>query len=57
MVQILLEMSTYTYTKCKYTLLSVSVSHHGTHNFMNKLFEYTDRHRPLLIEMRKGGTV
>jgi len=54
MTQILLEMGTDTYTKCKYILLSVSAGHQGTHNFINELFEYTDGHRPFLIEMKKG---
>lgn len=54
MIQILLEMDTSTYMECKYILLSVSVGHQGTHNFMNKLFELMDKHRPLLIGMKKG---
>lgn len=55
MIQILLEMGTDTYTKCKYILLLVSAGHQGMHNFMNKLFEAADRHRPFLIEMKKGA--
>ncbi len=54
LVQILLELGTDAYTECKYILLSVSAGHRGTHNFINKLFEVTDRHRPFLIEMKKG---
>lgn len=55
MIQILLEMSTDTYLKCKYIFLAVSTEHQGTHNFINKLFELTDKRRPLSIEMKKGG--
>lgn len=55
MVQCLLEMRTDTYMMCKYTLLAVSMGHHGTHEFMEKLFSLADRKRPLLIGMKKGG--
>ncbi len=54
MAKTLLEMGTDTYTKCKYILLSVSAGHQGTHDFISKLFEVTDRRRPPLIEMKKG---
>lgn len=57
MIQILLEMGTDAYTECKYILLSVSAGQQRTHNFMNKLFEVTDRYRPLLIGMKKGSAV
>jgi hypothetical protein len=51
MTQVLLEMSTDTYLKCKYAL----IEHKGTQNFINELFKFTDKRRPLLIEMKKGG--
>lgn len=54
MMQILLEIGTDAYMECKYILLSVNAGHQGTHNFMNKLFEVTDRHRPLTIGMKEG---
>lgn len=53
MVQDLLEMSMDTYMKCRYVLLAVSADHQGTYDFVNKLFEFTDRHRPLHIEMKE----
>ena len=55
MTQVLLEMSTDTYLKCKYALMAVSAEHKGTQNFINELFKFTDKRRPLLIEMKKGG--
>lgn len=54
MIQILSEMGTDAYTECKYILLSVSAGHQGTHNFMDKLFEVTDRYRPISIGMKEG---
>ena len=56
MIRILLEMSTDTYLKCKCIFLAVSTTEHqGMHDFINKLFELTDKRRPLSIEMKKGG--
>lgn len=52
MTQILLQMQTDTYMQCKYILQAVSMEHQGTNNFVNKLFSFTDSHRPLLIEMK-----
>ena len=55
MIRILLEMSTDTYLKCKCIFLAVSTEHQEMHKFINKLFELTDKRRPLSIEMKKGG--
>lgn len=52
MVQILLSMSTNTYSECKYTLLAVSKDDPKLKNFISKLFGLTDSRRPLLIEMK-----
>lgn len=54
MVQVLSGMHTDTYLKCKYMLMAVSMEHAGTHNFISKLFEYMDGHRPQLIGMKEG---
>lgn len=54
MAQALLEMKPDTYMKCKYILLAVSREHEGTKAFVRELFNFTDRKRPLLIEMKKG---
>lgn len=55
MIQVLLEMRTDTYLKCKYIFLAVSTEHQGTYDFISKLFEFTDKGRPPLIEMKEGG--
>lgn len=55
MIRILLEMGTDTYLKCKYIFLALSTEHQGTHDFISKLFEHTDKRRPPLIEMKKGA--
>lgn len=54
MIQILSVIGTDTYLKCKYIFLAVSTEHQGTHDFINKLFEITDKRRPPLIGMKKG---
>ena len=54
MVQILSEMGTDTYLKCRYVFLAVSTEHQGMHDFINKLFELTDKRRPQSIEMKEG---
>ena len=54
MVQILSEMGTDTYLKCRYIFLAVSTEHQGMHDFINKLFELTDKRRPRSIEMKEG---
>lgn len=53
MTQTLLAMRTDTYMLCKYTLLLVSRDHPGTKKFVEKLFNFTDRKRPLLIGMQE----
>lgn len=53
MIQALLEIKPDTYMKYKYILLAISADHKGTYNFINKLFEVTDRCRPPLIEMKE----
>lgn len=55
MIQILSGMGTDTYLKCKYIFLAASTGHQGTHDFISKLFEHTDKRRPPLIEMKKGA--
>ncbi len=55
MTQTLLEMSEDTYLKCKYTLMLVSTEDLKLQNFINKLFRFVDKRRPLLIEMKEGG--
>lgn len=49
MTQILSNMSTDTYMRCKYALLLSSSEHQETNAFFKKLFSLTDRHRPLGI--------
>ena len=56
MTRMLLGMSTDTYLECKYILMAVSMEHKGKQNFINELFRFTDKHRPLLIEMKIGCT-
>ncbi len=56
MKQILLEISTDTYLKCKYMFLASSREYPAGNTFFKVLFGITDRERPLLIEM-KGGSV
>ncbi len=50
--RMLLKMRTDMYLKCKYMLMAVSTEHPGMYNFVNELFRYTDKCRPLLIEMK-----
>ena len=54
MVTILMEMSTDTYLKCKHMILADARtrSSAGTINFLDKLFELTDKNRPLMLEMK-----
>lgn len=55
MAQILLEMSTDTYLKSKYTLLAVSSKHPEDKVFFDVLFDRIDKKRPLLITDKEGG--
>lgn len=54
MLQMLHEMNTDTYLQCKYAMQAVSRSN-STEKFVDKLFIVSDRHRPALIGMKKGG--
>lgn len=54
MIQVLLEMHTDTYLRCKYTLLAVSRKQQCAEDFVIKLFSLTDSRRPLLIEMKES---
>lgn len=56
MAQFLSKLRTDTYMKYKYMLLSVSRERQGVHNLIKVLFDFTDTCRPLLIEMKEGGT-
>lgn len=57
MVQILSEMGTDTYLKCKYTMQAVSRDQKRVEDLIDKLFHITDSRRPLQIGMKKGGAV
>lgn len=54
MLQILHDMGTDTYLKCKYAMQAVS-REDNTEDFVSKLFTVADRHRPALIGMKEGG--
>lgn len=57
MKQVLLEIGTDTYLKCKYMFLASSREEPTVNAFFKVLFGITDRERPLLIEMRGGNVV
>lgn len=57
LTQVLLEMGTDTYEQCRYMFLASRVEHPNIRGFLDILFEMTDRKRPRLIEMKKGGAV
>lgn len=46
-------ISTDSYSMCKYTLQAVSGKQQEEKDFINELFRLTDNHRPLLIGMKK----
>lgn len=50
----LLKMDVDTYNRVKITLLSYQSKYDACREYLQKLFAFTDRHRPLLIGM-KGG--
>lgn len=51
MVNDLLAKSENEYQKCKIVLLSQTTDNMRLRDFICKLFDYTDKHRPLLISM------
>lgn len=51
MVSDLLEKSESEYQKCKIVLFSQTANNVRLRDFICKLFDYTDKHRPLLISM------
>lgn len=51
MVADLMEKGEDEYQKCKYVLLSQTTGNEKLKNFIRKLFDYTDKRRPLLICM------
>lgn len=55
MVDILMELGTERYTYFKYTILLSSKRDSKVNNFFVKLFDFTDKNRPLLIEMKGGA--
>lgn len=55
MVQVLLEMGTDEYEKCKYAFLVGGQEFPNLNAFFKTLFEVTDEKRPLSIEMKKSG--
>lgn len=48
----LLKMDVDTYNRVKITLLSYQSKYDAYREYLQKLFAFTDRHRPLLIEMK-----
>lgn len=50
----LLKVDVDTYNRVKITLLSYQSKYDACRGYLQKLFAFTDRHRPLLIGM-KGG--
>lgn len=55
MTQILLELGTDTYIKCKHMFLAASLECPSTKAFLEMLFEKVDDKRPLFIEMKGGA--
>ena len=49
----IIEMSTDTYLKSKYTLLADSRGQQNVEEFTRRMFSLTDRHRPLQIGMKE----
>lgn len=56
MAGILLKLGTDSYLQMKYMLLADAAAYFqsGTMEFFEDLFEYTDKNRPLLLEMKRG---
>lgn len=54
MIQILSEMSTDSYLQCKYVLMAVSRERPRVEDFTKKLFNLTDRRRPLQIGIKEN---
>lgn len=55
MVDILLEVGTEKYLYFKHTILLNSKTDSKVNTFFKDIFEYTDKNRPLLIEMKEGA--
>lgn len=53
----LLKMDVDTYNRVKITLLSYQSEYDACREYLQKLFTFTDRHRPLLIGMKEGVVV
>lgn len=53
----LLKMDVDTYNMAKIVLLSYQSKYDACREYLQKLFAFTDRHRPLLIGMKGGAVV
>lgn len=53
----LLKMDVDTYNMVKIVLLSYQSKYDACREYLQKLFAFTDRHRPLLIGMKGGAVV
>lgn len=51
----LMKASTESYEEIRLTLLSRRSGDQNVDNYVKKLFEYTDKHRPLQIGMKRGA--
>ena len=54
MIDILTELGTERYTYFKYIILLSSKSSSKVNAFFERVFDFTDKNRPLLIEMKEG---
>lgn len=55
LIEILMEIGTERYEHFKYTILLSSKDNSNVNNFFVKVFEFTDKKRPLLLEMKEGA--
>lgn len=54
MIDILMKLGAERYTYFKYTILLSSKDSSKVNAFFEKVFDFTDKNRPLLIEMKEG---
>lgn len=52
MIDILMELGTERYTYFKYTILLSSKNNSKVNAFFEKVFDFTDKNRPLLLEIK-----
>jgi len=57
MAQDLVAMNQDMYMTCKYILLITSMKHKNVHDLVIALIGFSDCHRQLLIETKKGGAI